>query len=45
LADDFASPILTLKSGTFLAAIGKQFGGADLNFDRDRTPPDPPIFD
>ncbi len=34
-----------VKLGTFLAAIGEEFGGPDLNFERDKTPPEPAVFD
>jgi plasmid stability protein len=34
-----------IKLGTFLAAIGAEFGGADLDFERDGSPPEPAIFD
>ena len=45
ILDEAVRPITNVKLGSMLSAIGAKFGGAALNFDRDRTPADPASFE
>ncbi len=43
ILDDAVSPKIGI--GSMLAAIGRDFGGVDLEITRDKSPADPAIFD
>jgi antitoxin FitA len=45
ILDEAVRPITSMKIGSMLSAIGAKFGRTALNFDRDRTPPDPASFE
>jgi plasmid stability protein len=45
ILDEAVHPITSVKLGSMLSAIGAKFGRTALNFDRDRTPPDPGSFE
>ena len=45
ILDEAVHPKTTVKLGSMLSAISAKFGRTALNFDRDRTPPDPGSFE
>ena len=45
ILDEAVRPKARVKLGSMLAAIGHELGGIDLDVTRDRTPPDPAIFE
>jgi antitoxin FitA len=45
ILDEAVLPIASVKLGSMLSAIGAKFARTALNFDRDRTPPDPASFE
>lgn len=44
ILDDAVSPQEKIGLGSMLAAIGRDFGGVELDIARDRTPADPADF-
>jgi plasmid stability protein len=45
ILDEAVHPTTSVKLGSMLSGIGAKFGKTALNFDRDRTPPDPAAFE
>jgi plasmid stability protein len=45
ILDDAVSPRQKIGLGSMLAAIGRDFGGVELDISRDRTPTDPANFE
>ena len=45
ILDDAVSPRHKVGLGSMLAAIGREFGGVDLDITRDRTPAEPASFE
>jgi antitoxin FitA len=45
ILDEAVRPTNECKTGIHVSAIGAKFGKTALNFDRDRTPPDPASFE
>jgi plasmid stability protein len=45
ILDDAVSPRQKIGLGSMLAAIGRDFGGVELDIARDRTPTDPANFE
>ena len=45
ILDDAVSEKSTMGLGSQLAALGRRFGGIELNYERDRRPIEPAKFD
>lgn len=45
ILDEAVRPKERVGLGSMLSAIGRQFGGVDLDITRDSTPTDPAIFE
>jgi len=45
ILNDAVRPATRILIGSELAAFGQQFGGLDLDTERDQTPADPAAFD
>jgi hypothetical protein len=45
ILDDAVNPRATMGLGSMLTAIGRDFGGVELDITRDRAPADPANFE
>ena len=45
ILDAAVRPKRRIKIGAELAALGKRFGGLNIEFTRDQTPSEPPVFE
>ena len=45
ILDEAVTPRERIGLGSMLSAIGRDFGGVDLDIDRDKTPAEPANFD